>query len=421
MKNQDETLKSGWMSYENKLLLILFFTFGIVFFDRLALSFLFPFVSKELDLNNAQLGMLSSILALAWAASGAFFGAYTDRKGGRKTVLILSVLMFSLCSALSGLVGGFVGLLLLRALMGLAEGPVLPLSQTLMVEASTPSRRGLNMGLLQGSSAGLLGAVIAPPVIVALAVAYDWRTAFYLTCVPGLIAAGLIWLHVKNTDGGRADEFGAALQTGSRWALLRERNIWLSVLISCVFMAWFVIIISFAPTYLVNAKGFGPGTMSAVMSCMGVAWVIWGFAVPAISDHIGRRPALIFFSFVAACCPLAFLYAQSPVVMGGLLLLTYTGLGCFTLFMATIPAETVPRAAMATALGMIMGFGELIGGFIAPTLAGVAADRWGLDVVMWVAAAGALLAGLLSLGLIETAPRRVDDRRPAAALKESQA
>jgi MFS family permease len=67
----------------------------------------------------------------------------------------------------------------------LAEGPILPLSQTLMVEASTPSRRGLNMGLLQGSSAGLLGAVIAPPVIVALAVAYGWRTAFYLTCVPG--------------------------------------------------------------------------------------------------------------------------------------------------------------------------------------------------------------------------------------------
>ncbi len=32
MKNQDETLKSGWVSYENKLLLILFFTFGIVFF-----------------------------------------------------------------------------------------------------------------------------------------------------------------------------------------------------------------------------------------------------------------------------------------------------------------------------------------------------------------------------------------------------
>jgi sugar phosphate permease len=92
------------------------------------------------------------------------------------------------------------------------------------------------------------------------------------------------------------------------------------------------------------------------------------------------------------------LHVQSPALLGGLLLLTYTGLGCFTLFMATIPAETVPRAAMATALGMIMGFGELLGGFVAPTLAGLAADRWGLDVVMWVAAAGALLAGMLSWG-----------------------
>lgn len=421
MNNQDGNWKSRWMSYENKLLLILSFTFGIVFFDRLALSFLFPFVSKELNLNNAQLGMLSSILALTWAASGAFFGAYTDRKGHRKTVLILSVLMFSLCSALSGLVGGFVGLLLLRALMGLAEGPVLPLSQTLMVEASTPSRRGLNMGLLQGSSAGLLGAVIAPPVIVSLAVAYGWRTAFYLTCIPGLIAAALIWRHVRNTQGGRADSQHGDVQAGPRWTLLRERNIWLSVLISCVFMAWFAIIISFAPTYLINAKAFEPGMMSAVMSCMGVAWVIWGFAVPAISDRIGRRPALIFFSFVAACCPLAFLFAESPVVLGGLLLLTYTGLGCFTLFMATIPAETVPPAAMATALGMIMGVGELIGGFVAPTLAGLAADRWGLDVVMWVAAAGALLAGVLSLGLVETAPRRVGDGVRAAGLKASQA
>ena len=37
-------------SYENRLLLILFLTFGFVFFDRLALSFLFPFMQDELAL-----------------------------------------------------------------------------------------------------------------------------------------------------------------------------------------------------------------------------------------------------------------------------------------------------------------------------------------------------------------------------------
>ncbi len=53
--------------YENKLLAILSlsfgFGFGFVFFDRLALSFLFPFVSTELKLTNAHLGMLSSALS----------------------------------------------------------------------------------------------------------------------------------------------------------------------------------------------------------------------------------------------------------------------------------------------------------------------------------------------------------------------
>lgn len=48
--------------YENKLLAILSLSFGFVFFDRLALS-LFPFVSTELKLTNAHLGMLSSALS----------------------------------------------------------------------------------------------------------------------------------------------------------------------------------------------------------------------------------------------------------------------------------------------------------------------------------------------------------------------
>lgn len=49
--------------YENKLLAILSLSFGFVFFDRLALSFLFPFVSTELKLTNAHLGTLSSALS----------------------------------------------------------------------------------------------------------------------------------------------------------------------------------------------------------------------------------------------------------------------------------------------------------------------------------------------------------------------
>lgn len=392
-------------SYENVLLCVLFLTFGFVFFDRLALSFLFPFLQKELQLSNSHLGMLSSVLALAWAASGALAGAWSDRYGRRKPLLIAAVILFSLCSALSGLVGGFLSLLLFRGIMGLAEGPILPLSQSLMVEASSPHRRGLNMGLLQGSAAGLLGAVIGPPVLVALAEHFGWRHAFIVSLLPGLLIAWLIWRYVRaEAPPVKPTTASANTSKGSRLALLKSRNILLCTLISCVFVTWFIVLISFTPIFLVNSRGFSPATMGNLMSCLGAAWVVWGFAVPAISDRIGRRPTLVVFSLLAACCPLALLYAPDATSLGVLLLLTYTGLGCFTLFMATIPAETVPRAAIATALGLIMGLGELIGGFVAPTIAGFAADQFGLSIVMWMSCGGALLAAVLSLFLRETAP-----------------
>jgi len=405
----DNNNKAG---YENTLLCVLFVTFGFVFFDRLALAFLFPFMAKELQLSNSHLGMLSSVLALAWALSGALVGAWSDRRGVRKPLLVIAVILFSLCSELSGLVTGFLSLLLFRGIMGLAEGPILPLSQSLMVEASSPHRRGLNMGLLQGSAAGLLGAVIGPPVLIALAEAYGWRHAFVISLVPGLVIAGLIWRYVRR-DEPRQAPVVSDKQSGHRLALLKSRNIVLCTLISCVFLTWFITLISFTPSFLVSVRGYSPPTMGAIMSCLGAAWVLWGFAVPAISDRIGRRPTLVIFSLIAACCPMALLYAPSSMILGVLMVLTYTGLGCFTLFMATIPAETVPREVMATALGMIMGVGELIGGFVAPTVAGFAADRFGLSIVMWISCGGALLAAVLSLFLKETAPA-VLRRQPLA-------
>jgi len=397
-------------SDENRLLAILFMTVGFVFFDRLALSFLFPFMSAELKLTHAQLGMASSVLSLTWALSGTLAGAWSDAHSRRKSLLVAAVLGFSFFSAASGLIGGFAGLLAFRALMGIAEGPVLPISQSLMIDSSSPARRGLNMGLLQGSSAGLLGAMIGPPVVVHIAMTYGWRQAFYLSCIPGVLIAAAIWRWVRESP--RDDQAVAKPAARIRYrTLLLHRNVMLCALISCLFVTWFVVIVSFAPSFLIETKHYTAAQMSLVMSCLGAAWVIWGFAVPALSDRIGRKPAMVIFALISACCPVAFMHVASPLALGLLMLATYTGLGCFTLFMSTIPAETVPPAAMASTLGLIMGVGELIGGFIAPTAAGFAADRYGLFVTMWIAAGGALLAGVASMFLIETAPAALARRR----------
>ena len=116
------------MRYEQRLIWVLGITFGFLFFDRNAASFLMPFITKDLSFSNQQVGLIASALSFTWAVSAFLGGAISDRTGKRKAILLTSVVAFSLCSFLSGLAGTFVALFAARLLMGARD--VLPVSVT---------------------------------------------------------------------------------------------------------------------------------------------------------------------------------------------------------------------------------------------------------------------------------------------------
>ena len=60
--------------YQWLLIALLSFNFGVVFFDRNALSFLTPFIQPELQLTNTQIGLFASALSFSWAVAGLFIG-----------------------------------------------------------------------------------------------------------------------------------------------------------------------------------------------------------------------------------------------------------------------------------------------------------------------------------------------------------
>ncbi|WP_394162268.1 MFS transporter [Galactobacter valiniphilus] len=406
--------------YQNVLLAVLFATFGFVFFDRMALNYLAPYFMDELGLDNTAIGLLGGLPSLTWAISGLLLGVISDRIDRRKPLIIACIIGFSIFSALSGLVGGLASLLLLRAIMGMAEGGVLPLSQTLLMYSSSPKRRGLNMGLLQGSAAGLLGGVVGPIVTVAMANAWGWRSAFYITIVPGIVLTLLVLFFVKDLclkatnaagelDADAADAMAGAIPLSERpttfRAALKTRNMWLCMGIAVFFVTWFITTQTFSALFLSKAKGFDAGSSSLVLTGIGIGWVVWGGLVPALSDRIGRKPAIIIFASIAALAPLAMIFIDNAGLLFVVMALTYTGMGCFTLFMATIPAETVAPQIMASCLGLIMGLGEILGGFVAPTVAGMLADRWGLNSVMIMCTLAACVVVVLAFFLRETAPR----------------
>ncbi len=394
----------GFWSYETMLMVLLSLNFGIVFFDRNAMSYLAPFVQPDLKLTNEQIGLFASGLAFAWAISGFVIGTIADRMGQRKTFLVLTVIIFSLCSVASGLAQSFLMLLAARMVMGAAEGPLMPISQSFAAAESSPQRRGLNMGFVQNFGSNLFGSFVAPLVIVALANAFGWRVSFFLAAVPGLISALLLWILVREPKMERsgADRDPARMPIKE---MLRYRNIWVCMLMSVFIVAWLVLGWTFLPLIYVNVRRFSTRVMSYLMSVLGVSATVSAFILPGLSDRIGRKPIMIFGSITGVLVPLAAMYWNGPLwSLGVLLFLGWLAIGVAPLMMATIPSETIPARYVATTAGMVQGFGQIVGAAGGAWAAGRAADAFGLPITMWIMGCCAFIAALLATLLKESAP-----------------
>ncbi|CAH2803483.1 MAG: hypothetical protein PPHEINF_5492 [uncultured Paraburkholderia sp.] len=134
--------------YEWKMVVFLAVLFGIVGLDRLVIVYLFPVLLPELKLNNTQAGAIASVLALTWAISTRVLGSLSDRHGRRK-ILLGSSILFSVMTSFTGVAKSFHSMLLVRGLLGVGEGGVFSASVATIDEISTPSRRGLNLGIHQ--------------------------------------------------------------------------------------------------------------------------------------------------------------------------------------------------------------------------------------------------------------------------------
>lgn len=401
-----------FLGYQDGLAILLGLTFGIVQFDRVSINLLAPLIVVDLKLSNAQLGIAASVVSLTWAIAGYFVGRISDASGRRKPYLILATVFFSLCSIASGFAGGFVMLVMARLLMGLGEGPVPAMSTALIFEASSPHRFGLNYGIF-AFFAGLVGSVLAPIVIVALGTWFDWRVAFYLAGVPGLVAAVAVALYVSEAPTASAPitvTFPAAAR-GRVLDILRVRNVWLCALIASLILAFFVDMLVFLPLFLVRERQLSASAMGIVMTTAGTVALFGGLALPALSDRLGRRAILIACTPFGAVLPLACVYWTGGFV-GFVALCALTGLVGALPFLAigVIPAESARPCDRGAAVGLVMGSAEILGGFVAPALTGVVADHTSLLAAPIIGGGCALAAAFLSLFLEETAPARLHPR-----------
>jgi predicted MFS family arabinose efflux permease len=394
--------------YENTLIAILFFTWGTVFLDRMSQLYLAPYFAPEFHLSREQIGTLASVLAIAWAGSTFLFGALSDRVG-RRPVLIPAVFAFSALSWVSGLAHSYHQLLLIRALMGIAEGPTWSIMTALIEESSPPQRRGRNIGLVV-SAAALVGLAAAPVLTTQVASRWGWRSAFFVAGLPGLLALFLIWKFVKEPSSiGETATSGAAHRKPSPrdyFSLLRYRNIWLCCLGATGFMSWLFALNVFAPLYITEVAHQPATTAGFLLGASGLGSFFLGFLLPSLSDRVGRKPVLLMMAVLSAVVPLAFLVPVLyvyPLLLAAIVCVANTGQGIASLVMVLVPTESVPAELRATSIGLTTLVGEIMGATAAPLLAGTLAEKHGLSLTLWLAAGGSALLFVAAMFLHEPA------------------
>lgn len=396
--------------YQIALTGLLSLNFGMVLFDRNALSFLMPFVQPELGLDNTQVGMLAAALSLTWALAALGIGALADRYASRKRLLILSTLAFSACSFGSGLAGSFTMLLATRLLMGVAEGGIMPISQALIASEVSPRHRGLAMGVAQGFGSSLMGSFLAPVALVAIATSLGWRHAFFLAGAPGLLIALVLTWIIRPAASGPVHASEAGVRSVLR--VLIEPNVLRCVVLGVLLVSYLVVCWAFMPLFLTQVRGYSPKTMSWLMGALGISATLASVLVPAVTDRAGRRPLLVASALIGALLPLAALFFTGSVwVLGAWFFLGWSITGAFPLFMATVPAESVEPRSIPIALGLCMGISEILGGVLSPVVAGLAADRYGLEAPVWLLLVLAVLGAVVAVGIRETAPRVLEQAR----------
>lgn len=409
--------------YQVMLATLLSVNFGIVFFDRNASNFLMPFIQPDLGMNNTQVGVLAGALSLTWAIAAFGIGLVSDKTGSRKGLLILATVAFSVCSFLTGIASTFVMMLGARLLMGVAEGGIMPISQSMIATEVEPRHRGLAMGVTQNFGSNLFGSFIAPVLLVAFATAYGWRHAFFLAGAPGLLTALLMWRFIRTapiSGAAVADGDPAARQKSTLRDALADRNVVLCAAMGVLLVSYLVVCWAFMPLYLTQVRKYDPQTMGWLMGTLGISATLGAFAISALSDRWGRRPLLITMPLIAVILPLGAMYYDGSVwVLAAIFFIGWGVNGVFPLFMATVPSESVAPHHMAAALGICMGTGEILGGVLAPSLAGSIADRAGLQAPLWLMLAVAVIAAVLAVGLRETAPRVLARRATDGKLQPS--
>jgi ACS family hexuronate transporter-like MFS transporter len=332
---------------------------------------------SELRLSNTEYGWIVSAFSIAYAACAPLAGLLIDRIGLYRGIT-LAIGMWSLAGLSVGWVRGFGGLLLCRAMLGVAEAGGIPAAGKAIQQYLRPPERALGNSLNQGGVS--LGMILAPPVATWLAVQYGWRAAFMATAV-----LGFLWIPLWRTVGYASE---AAPPKALETNLLRDPRLFVFALANALSMVPYSLWTNWTTLHLVDVNR---------LSFVRAAWFAWlpplfgalgGVAGGSLSlrwmnagvGALSARTRVC--SLAAIACLVTAIIPWSPTaalaVVG--ISLSFFSVAAFSVNMYSMPLDVFPanRAAFAVSL-LVSAYGAMQA--ITSPLLGAVVDRYGYTPV----------------------------------------
>lgn len=307
-------------------------------------------------------------LTLAMRPIGALVFGWLAEKYGRRPILLLNVLSYSLFELASAFAPDLATLLVLRALFGFAMGGEWGVGAALALETLPAKGRGFFSGLLQeGYVIGFLFASLASRF------AFEhigWRGMFVIGAAPALlvfyirrkVAESPAWL-AGHTKRASAVDLWAAVKSHLPLFLYM-------VLLMACFNAFSHGSQDLYKPFLLVQRGFANSTADTLIIVMNVGALLGGICFGALSEHLGRRRAIALAALLALPIIPLWAFAATPLLLAlGGFLMQFMVQGAWGIVPAHLN-ELSPTAVRA----ILPGFAYQLGNFVTAQLSPIQAN-----------------------------------------------
>jgi MFS transporter, ACS family, D-galactonate transporter len=385
----------------NRVLFLLAFSVLINYIDRSNLSIAAPLLQDELHISNSQLGTLLAAFFWTYGLMQIPAGWLVDRFDV-KWVFAVGFFLWSMATAVTGLLHGFVALIAVRVVLGVGESVAFPSYSNVLGRYFSEARRGLpNAMVMAALSLGPAIGVLAGGMVVGR---FGWRPFFFALGFGSLLwlIPWIAWMPKKLVSAKPHSSSGAGYL-----AIIRQRSAWGTCLGQFCINYFLYFLVTWLPSYLKRGRNFSMedvgkyGGMLFLMSA--ISAMAWGklsdYWIKSGGTPTRVRKTAMVIGQIGVGVSLVLTAITEGRVFIAMLALTGTFLG-ISICSGWAITQTL---AGPLAAGRWTGFQNFIGnfaGWVAPMLTGFLVDRTGHYLWPFFITAGVAWIGAASWGLI---------------------